>query len=401
MNIGELFVNLGIKGSEKTLSALSATRKGMGDLKTMSLETKAGLVAAMYALERLFATSGQAGTGLTNFNALLGVSAKTLQQYQYAARQMGVSNQEVEGSFKALQATMAKTLMGKGAPEGMQRLAQLTGGITPQEIEQMAKTPELLMQRLQQYAKRETNAGLRNEVLKSFNISDNMISAMVRGAFRPDVLKKAPIYSDKEIGALDKANIAWGNLGNKIEMAIGHFNARHGVQLVSDISKITDKVLKLVEAFTTLAEKLKIFSLIGKSLEGLTLLFDKIGESVTGITKDKGGILKGMVSEGKEIGKGMGLAAKGAMITLMEAVKPKAAPGALPSGVTKPSPAIPFKEIITPKIPMQSPSGKTQNINIKQDLHFQHEGKDHARTSDSVKKANQEAFRQFPQGQVT
>src|ERR1700744_4238817 len=103
MDIGSLFLNLGIKGSEKTVGALTDVKKGLGELGSMSLEAKAGIVAAMYALEQLFATSGKAGTDLTNFNAITGESVKTLQQYQYAARQVGVSNQEVEGSFKTLQ----------------------------------------------------------------------------------------------------------------------------------------------------------------------------------------------------------------------------------------------------------------------------------------------------------
>ena len=389
MNIGELFVSLGIKGSEKTIGALTNVKKGLSDTASMSLEAKAGIMAAMYALERLFASSNHTGTGLTNFTAAIGVSAKTLQQYQFAARQMGVANQEVEGSFKSLQSAMVKTLMGEGAPKGMERVARMTGGISAQDIERFARQPELLMQKLQEYASKETNAGLRNEVLKSFGIGDNMVAAMVRGAFRPDVLKKAPIYSDKEIGALDKANIAWSNLGNKIEMAIGHFNAKHGLQLVTDISHITDKVIKMSEAFMKLSSNLHVFDGIGKIFEGWGKIFDSINKALELLGKGPEGrkeLKEDVTGFFKEMPNVMGAIfddIKGAMGI------PNAAPaGGIPADMFAP--------------PMNStPMPSNQNFNFNQNLNFQHEGKDATRVGDSVTKANRDAIKQFVQGQAS
>lgn len=264
MNVADLFVNLGIKGSEKTVGALSSVTKGLGGIKDMSLEAKAGIAAALYGLERLVASSGAAGTGLTNFTALTKESAKTLQQYQYAGRQVGISNQEMEGTFKTLQNTITQVLSGKGAPAGWGRITTVLGGMG--DITELQKHPELLIQKLQEYAQKEQNAGLRNANLKSFGLGDNVTAGLARNAFTPGVLNKAPTYSDREIGQLDKANIAWSNLGNSIEMAIGHFNAKHGVQLVQDITKITAAVVHLVEALDKVAEKYGIFEKFGKVL---------------------------------------------------------------------------------------------------------------------------------------
>lgn len=260
----------------------------------MSLEAKAALIGAMYALERLFATSGQAGTNLTNFNATLGVSAQALQQYQFAARQAGVSNQETEATFKSLQSAMTKTLMGEGAPKGLARVSMFTGNMTAQDLKKFAEQPQLLIQKLQEYAQKETNAGLRNEVLKSFGVGESMIAALQRKAFRPEVLQKAPAYSDKEIQSLDRANIGWSNLGNKIEMSIGHFNAAHGGELVKDITKLVDPVLKLAGAFEKLSQSAHVFEIIGMSikgwieiLQGLTSTVEKIMGAVEDPKKAK------------------------------------------------------------------------------------------------------------------
>jgi hypothetical protein len=363
MNVGELFVNLGIKGSEKTLGALSATQKGLQSAGSTALETKAAILGAVYAFGRMIEASGVAGTGLTNFNAVTGVSTDTLQRYQYAARQMGVANEDVAGSFKSLQSAMTKTLMGEGAPKGLGRVALLTGGLTSADIDRFARDPEALMKRLQQYALTEKNAGLRNEVLKSFGMSDQMIAGMARGAFRPSAMAKAPTYSTNELRALDQANIAWSNLGTKVEMAFGHFNAAHGGQLVRDISKITDQVIKLTEAFIKLAEKLKFFELIGKVFEGWTLIFQEINKAaaVKTPTTDNSSLMDKLIGE-----------------RFAGDVTKLFAPKLAPTGTGKPS----------------------GNIEVNQTLNFQHDGKDSKKTGDSTKKAIQDAFRQYTaQGQ--
>ena len=358
MNIGELFLNLGIKGTEKTVGAITSVRKGMAELTSTSIETKAAILGAMYGLERLVQTSNQMGTSLTNFNALTGISAQQLQQWQYAARQAGISGQEVEGSLKGVQNAMTNMLLGKGAPEGLGLVAQKVGFDASR-----ARDTLYVMQQLQKFAQ-QAPPDIGNTVLKSFGLSEGTIAAMRRNAFRPEVFNKAPVYSDKEINALDRANIAWSNLSNKIQMAIGHFNALHGLQLVSDISKLTDQILKLANSLVTLAEKLKVFQWIGKIFEGWTLIFDKLNIAASG--KESGSDFTNML---KEI------------------------PGALTDKKFWEDIGSSFKQLM----PNQEPK---QNIQINQNMNFNHDGKDHQRNVESHKKAIQGAFRQMTaQGQ--
>lgn len=283
-SVGELFVSLGVKGGDKTQSTISGVQKGLKDTATFSLEAKAAIVGAMYALERLFAASGQTGTNLTNFGAILGTGTQTLQQYQYAARQVGVTNEALEGTFKSLAATSTKILRGETKPTGLAQVSRRTG-LTFEEIKQSQSNPEILLQRLQQYAQLQKDIGLRNSDLKSFGLSDDIIAGLARNAFRPDVLKKAPVYKESEVQALDKANIAWSNLSTKIEMAFGHFNAKHGGEIVTQISKIVDEVTKLAEAFTKLAEKVKLFDKLTLVFTGWGHIFEGISEAVDAISE--------------------------------------------------------------------------------------------------------------------
>lgn len=192
----------------------------------MSIEAKAGIAAVIYGMERLMQNSAQAGTGLTNFAATTGLSMKSLQQWQYAARQAGVSGEELTGSVKAVQQSMTNMLLGKGAPEGMGILARAVG-FDPKK----AKDTFYVMDKLQEASKR-LSPEMFQAVSKSFGVGEGVSAAMRRNMFRPDVFAKAPIYSDQETGKLDKVNVAWSNLGQKIEMAMGHLTAGHGLQLV-------------------------------------------------------------------------------------------------------------------------------------------------------------------------
>lgn len=296
MNVAELFVNLGITGADKTVGALGDVKKGLGGVASMSLEAKAAILAALYGFERMMAQSGQAGTGLMNFAALTGLSAKNLQQWQYAARQAGVASEDLTGSLKGVQNSMTNMLLGKGAPEGFALVKNAVGLDTNR-----LRDTFYVMQQLQKAAQ-ALPKDVGNNVLKSFGLSEDTIAAMRRNAFNPTNLNKAPTYSNNEIGALDKANVAWSNLGNKVQMAFGHFNAKHGQDLVKDISKVTDSVVKLVEAFIKLSDKLKLFQKLGSVFEGWTAIFQGITATINNpkeALKTAGQIVEGV---GLEIG---------------------------------------------------------------------------------------------------
>ena len=357
-SIGELFVNLGIKGSEKTVSALGEVKKGLSGLTSLSLEAKAGIVGALYALERLTSASGAMGTGLTNFTALTGISAKSLQEWQYAARQAGVSAEEMEGSMKGVQNSMTNMLLTGQMPAGYGAVASKVG-LDQSRI----RDTQYVLGQLQKYAQ-QVPPELASNILKSFGLGEGVIAGMVRNKFTPDIMRKAPTYSDNEVKALDKANIAWSNLGLKIEMAVGHLNAMHGGQLVKDISQLTDKVIAFSNALITLAEKLHVFQLIGKSFEGWTDIF-KVGTDVA--KSFAGGTAK------KDAG------------NLLESI-----PGAMYLMLHD------LSQLVAPKDTNNPNLGQNQNVQVNQNLIFNHDGKDADKTGRSVHKATKDAFRQLP-----
>lgn len=303
-NVGELFVSLGVKGADKTMNSLKGVGGGLSNLLSLSFEAKAALVGAAYALERLFSASGKKGTELTNFNAAIGMSTKTLQQYEYAAQQVGVSNQEVASTFSTLQGQMAKMLLGESGPKLLGVFARAEGDVSPESAKRFGEHPEELLQKLQHYAQTEKNVLLRNQVLESFGLNENMIAALSRGAFSQKNLAKAPTYSDKEIGNLDKANAGWKNLGTSIEMMVGRFNAQHGLEFVNDLQKLIPPFERLLSVANKFIEKIHLFDGIKAIFEGAAKAVDFLSKKLDEFTKS--GFIektsKNMTSVSKELG---------------------------------------------------------------------------------------------------
>ncbi len=273
MEIAELFVSLGIKGSDKTVKAFEQIEGGLKKTAAMSIEAKAAIVGAGYALQSLFAQSGAQGTALSQFGALMGGGIQTLQKYQYAARQVGIANEDTEATFKNLAATATKQRLGLATPALFGTVSAKVGGLTGKELQDFEHKPELYLQKLQQYAQAEKDIGVRNQALRSFGLSDQMIAALSQKSFTQDKMKGAPTYSDKEVANLNSANIAWSNLGTKIQMAIGHFNAAHGGALVRGFSILVDLGVRLANGLVRVAEKTKFF-------DTLKYVFDKIEQSI-------------------------------------------------------------------------------------------------------------------------
>jgi hypothetical protein len=384
MNVGELFVNLGIKGSEKTLGALSETAKKMGELGSTALTTKVAIVGAMYALEHFMKQSAEMGMGLSNFNALTGLSTKQLQQWQYAARQAGIGNEEFTGSLKAVQSSMANMLLGKGAPEGFAIVANKVG-LDPKKL----RDTFYVMEQLQKFSK-SVPPDIANTVMKSFGLSEGTIAAMRKQVFTPDMFKKAPVISEGDINQLSKVEVAWRNINQKIEMAMGHFTAKHGLQLTKDIGELIPKVLKLADSFMNLADKLKIFTVIGKIFEGWGLLFSEIGGVVEKIGGIAGNLLSG--NEKKQ---------KGAVEDIQQAIGPgfeglvKDVTGWLGSKVGI-DPSGLFKAIETFRPQKAAAGAKTheQNFNITNNFHG--DMNDPRAIADDLMDSHKQALRQSP-----
>lgn len=273
MNVGELFVSLGIKGGKEAVGVLNSVTGGLKRAASESLLLKASLFGAIYATQRLFDSSGKAGTALENFDASMEMSTKTLQQYQYVARQVGISNEEMAGTFQGLSKAFLDARMGK-PNEALKPLSNYTGRMGQEEWKDLQDNPAEALQILQGFVNQGRDKELTKKLLTSMGIGGGVQAALFRNKFTPEALNAAPTYSESQIQGLDRSNAAWIRMFDKIEKSVGKLNAAKGEQIANDIGKIVDGFIKLGDALVTLADKLGLFDTI---TQGLNMAADLAG----------------------------------------------------------------------------------------------------------------------------
>lgn len=276
MNIGELFINLGIKGAEKAGQAIAGVTNSLKDVSSSGLAAKAAIVGVIYGLEQMMSASAKEGMGLQQFTNLTGISTDALQRWQFMARQSGVAAEEMSGSLKSVQDAMTAMLTGHGAPEGLTLLGQ-TVGFDPSR----ARDTLYVMGKLREFAQATKDTpDIANRVLGSFGLSPGTIQMLRTSKVELDKINPKSIYSGGEIEQLSKVQVAWMNLSRSIEMAFGHLTAKKGLGIVSQIQQMTTSIIQLVTVLASVAEKLKIFEAIGEMIKGLAVSIGFISDQL-------------------------------------------------------------------------------------------------------------------------
>ncbi len=350
MNIGELFINLGINGTDKAVGALSSVTKGLGETKSMSLEAKAGILAAVYAFERMISASARNGMSLQQFANSTGLAVDKMQNLENATRQFGVSAEETRSTVKGIQNSITGALFGDGAPKALAIMKNFGVDVDFNKLKDEKEGPYYAIEKYQELAKKASPAILRY-LFPGASVGDNML-----GFFRKNTAdlwhnNLGPVNSPQMIEALSKAQVAMLNLENKLAHGFDVFTAKHGQEVVEDIERITTSIFNLLDAVTDLAEKLKVFPLLSSAMENVA----KSIENITGFLN---------TSEKKGVG------------------------AAVTDRVDKLLNAFPL-----PKV-QHSASGHTTVSVGQQHLHFNHDGKDHAKIADAHKRGAQHAYRQ-------
>lgn len=273
ITIGELLMKVGLKGSNETKRGLSDVKGEMNGLFTSGLATKAMLVGVVWQLKNLMGGAIQTGQALGNFSDLTGISAKSLQQWQWAAQQVGISKDSVVGAFKSVQSSMTDMLISGNRPESWNFFQKM---VNP-DMKKLRDT-EYMLKKLQEFSQKAP-ADLGRKFLGQFGLDENMIVAMRRNAFREDVFKNAPIQSDAALKNFNRIGVKWENMMTKFDQMWMKLTNKHGDKFITDISKVADQVVRLIENVVLLADKLKVFETFGTALEGWSQLLQMINQA--------------------------------------------------------------------------------------------------------------------------
>ena len=265
--ISELFVSIGVKGSEKTVETFVNINKGLGSVKEMSLETKAALVAAAYALDRLFVTSAQRSNQLLLAGNYLQMDQKVLQQYIYAAHQAGLSTETMIGTFGKLKNALSNVQYGH-LPNWLNLMfGNMHIQATKENINRFVAHPEEFLQLLRKYFEQFNG---KIDWAQISQLMDDMLGQEVTSAmfgkenpFDQKVLNKAPIVAEGNLENIDKNRKALTDLEDKLKADFDKmFGSTTGSRITQDIINLANAVESLAKALVTLSDKWDVIKTI-------------------------------------------------------------------------------------------------------------------------------------------
>jgi hypothetical protein len=394
MQVGELFVAIGVKGVEKTVSAFENVYKGIDGVKKVSLEAKAAILSAIYAFEKLSQSAIQTGTHLGSVASYLGIGVKELQQWEYAAQQAGISNEQFESSLMSVYKVISDIRSGEGAPKWFSFFAQNVGGV---DLEKAYQNPFYLLQKIQQFARSKFSGEdliLRNKALEGFGLSPDFIGKITNKDVFSNPYQFKPGFSflsDTETKKLTDLGVQWDNLGQKIKMFFAHFTAKNGKDILDFFDNMTNKIIFLTQK---LEEFYNVLKKISSSL-GITDFIKKassIRNPFEPLPTDKTSVEKKEILE-KEMKKSENLFSKP-----MDFIFDKY--NEFLDKLSNIFDFIPNNQqagIITPPTPLlPSQPGNTTSASVNQNIYFQHAGNDYNRVKDSMKQVILDTWNQLP-----
>lgn len=369
MTIAELFVNIGIKGDGSAKKGLEGVQRGLTSIRDAGIAAKAAVIAVLYGLERMTAAAGKRGMELRQFATATGLSAETLQKWQYAAQSFGVEADEVAGAVVSVQKAMTNMRLGLGAPEGF---AQFSRAV---KLDQSRLTDTFyLMKKIQEYSKMG-DPSITRRMIESLGISDRMFGFLRGNKLDIDKIRPSNIFSNKEIERLAQVDAAWNKLWNRLKLISGGQVAKFGFMAIDEINNLVSGLMKISKAISSVARQIPNFNMLLGALAGagaaVALAFAPVTATVTAI-----GLLIADLNKGE---KGF----------LGQAFKP--VEGWLKSKNLLLSPQS-FVEPSRSSMP-QAPAPTQKDVNIKVEQNFQHEGKNRQELKNASKDGIFSAYR--------
>lgn len=395
MKVGELFVDLGIKGAEQTGKAIGGVREGLTGARNNALKATAAIGATVFALERMMSSSAQLGTGLTQFNDITGLSIKQLQEYQNAGRKVGITNEAVKSSFQGVQQTLADAAAGRTQIEGFGTVASVLGDF---DIDRAKDDVAYAIQELQKFAQKENDVVLRNVALRSFGLNDEMISGLVQNAFTAENFKGANILGQGEAERLREVGAIWSDLRNDISVTMARGFAENGVEIASQVKMVADSIFRLIESMRDLNSNLGIIEKIGKIAEGWAMLIDSINSGIKKLEE------RGAIGATEDAVSATGEASAG----LVNAIIGDSAYDSLNSFLNAAQANIKetlggsFVDQIKKEVEAKNVGRIPQSVGgaqINQEFNFNNNGENAQQVASDVKRASQEVYRQMNLGE--
>jgi hypothetical protein len=239
MKIGEIFVELGMKGGEKLKDSLAETNKGMKDLSSKTLETQAHLIALTKvsvalgaSIEEISRRGSEAGKSLELYHQFSGQSVIPVQQM---AHSLAIATDESVKLAENIGQVFA-TISAEGGSKYFGLLGidlQKIVGLQQQmnALQAAAKSP--------QYKGNPMMQNLLNKALIENGLSPDLIGQLRRTGNIFTSLGSEATTSPGEAKAAAAISDQWTNLGNDLSALNTKLAVVFGPPLVKSLTDFT------------------------------------------------------------------------------------------------------------------------------------------------------------------
>jgi hypothetical protein len=246
VNIGELFISLGVKSESPKIREFEGA---MTSAMMKATAFIASLTGVSLQLGHMIDQSINTAVALQRFESMTGLSGQELQRWQIIAQQANVSTEDVSSSIIALQRNIAEIKLGRGNIAPFQLL-----GIDIQQ------SPFKILEQLQSRIKGLNRAQAVN-LISQLGLSPDMIRLLMLTKDQMDKMATArPILSPEQEKNILKIKLAITQFQLAVKYTAESIISQYGPMIVKGIKVIADVFDRVVYLMKAGVEGFKYFT---------------------------------------------------------------------------------------------------------------------------------------------
>lgn len=292
MNVGELFLNIGIKGGDVVGKVLDQSEKGMSGLAFTAGEAKLAIAGIATAVEETFRQSGKAGHTLEVLADAVGVSTDKIQGLQNAFRNIG-GDQAADQVGDLLQ-NLQKVQTQIGTGSTLNAWQEKFFASSPANREKFVHDKIYALEQVRQWLQKQD---LSTDSARGR--AENIVNSLVGGGaevfhtllrMKQDITSLKPGNIVADTRGLDKLNSGFANILRNIKVFGENQSAAFGPEFIANLSQITNSVIKLTAALIKAGNAIGFFKGIGSLIQTASTIINETSNGVNswfGSDKDK------------------------------------------------------------------------------------------------------------------
>lgn len=372
MNIGELFVKVGLTGTSTVIKGLNMMTGALKESASAAFSLKGMLLsaAAVTGMERMTKAVTERAFALDQFASLTGESTDEIQRLQKTMNRFNVGAEDTAATITALQRSVHQMRMTGQVPKFFNLI-----GATKADLDR----PVELLRKYQAYFKnnKKDTESFKSEVGREAGLAENMIYALKKAPIEWDKLAANQELSQKDIATGVKLNEQFREFWWNFQIALEKLVIKNGDKIIKVLEVVSSAIITFMNAlvaFVDKSEALKqlgslIDKLSGKSEAGARIM--KVFEMLIGIVDKVLGVALGV---GGELINQIGGAApdtksmSGKITNGLLTAADYAIPDALENLMIKPF--LPKYDIVQPRMNTMPSYGEAQASNVTNQIYL-------------------------------